>query len=85
MENWRKKQYSIKHRLETIQLHGVCLFIGIGLMCYSVFMIIAFTLSNVNILTCKGIPLLAHPLFLIFLSVCSFFIYIIEEKMEDAL
>ena len=85
VENWRRKQNSIEHRLETIELHRVCLFIGIGLLCYSVFMILVFSLNNINVITCKGIPLLAHPVFLIFISICSFIMYIIEEKMEDVL
>jgi len=85
LEYFKKKQTNIEQQINTIQLHRIGLFIGIGLTLYSIFMIIVFTLNDVNLFTSKGIPLLTHPFILIFLSICSFLIYIIEEKYGDKL
>lgn len=80
IDYWKQKQKNMETKLRKIQTHKICFGLGHVFILYGVFLLILYTMQDINILTEKGIPMSVNPLVVFFVSGCLYIIYYIEEK-----
>lgn len=84
IEYWNDLKVRIEKKFfSKINYEKVFIFVIVGIIFYSIAMLILFIILDINVFTSETIPIYVNPVFLIIISFIALFIYVTNKIVKE--